>query len=78
MHTRHPTEQTVTDEKLEKNYFRHRYIFTLYSLYLIFFVFLLNNIYKIHKFYILLYVITDYNVQIRKVPAVENGQQHLD
>ncbi|XP_018375590.1 PREDICTED: protein FAM117B-like [Trachymyrmex cornetzi] len=24
MHTRHPTEQTVTDEKLEKNYFRHR------------------------------------------------------
>ncbi|XP_011330741.1 glucocorticoid-induced transcript 1 protein isoform X3 [Ooceraea biroi] len=22
--TRHPTEQTVTDEKLEKNYFRHR------------------------------------------------------
>jgi len=75
MHTRHPTEQTVTDEKLEKNYFRHRYIFILY---LTFFVFLLNNIYKIHKFYILLYVIIDYNVQIRKVPAVENGQQHLD
>ncbi|XP_029164328.1 glucocorticoid-induced transcript 1 protein-like isoform X1 [Nylanderia fulva] len=24
MHSRHPTEQTVTDEKLEKNYFRHR------------------------------------------------------
>lgn len=26
MHTRHPTEQTVTDEQKEKNYFRHRYI----------------------------------------------------
>lgn len=30
MHTRHPTEQTVADEKLEKNYFRHRYMFTYY------------------------------------------------
>lgn len=26
LHTRHPTEQTTTDEKLEK-YFRHRYVY---------------------------------------------------
>lgn len=38
MHTRHPTEQTVTDEKLEKNYFRHRYVFRDHALTNIFFL----------------------------------------
>lgn len=45
LHTRHPTEQTTTDEKLEK-YFRHRYVL---SLNLFCFYFLNDN----EKFYII-------------------------
>lgn len=45
MHTRHPTEQTVTDEKLEKNYFRHRYVFISLSLSSFCVICLLENLY---------------------------------
>lgn len=51
MHTRHPTEQTVTDEKLEKNYFRHRYVFIPLTASPYFFVYLLENLYVVLHFY---------------------------
>lgn len=71
MHTRHPTEQTVTDEKLEKNYFRHRYVFISLTVFSYFYV--SKNLYAVLHFYFI-----DYNVQIRKVLAVESEQRHSD
>lgn len=52
MHTRHPTEQTVTDEKLEKNYFRHRYVcvfcIVLYFMFYVYWKIYMSNLYILH------------------------------
>lgn len=79
MHTRHPTEQTVTDEKLEKNYFRHRYVRVDNNLLTQCVSLCQKSIVNVNIFYIIsTRVIVDYNVQIKKVLVVESGQQHSD